>query len=350
MYLLVDPVLLVVPTFDSNPPAWAADPDVFVNALVAWKGEVKSRRHQFILSDACMSALSVDHHYPDVTTVRSYLATVDPQGTYSAQDIYQVIDGLARSLPYLEDFFPGIHHAFALEDTTFSLHPDLLQRLQTATPATAAAFRQALAGVAWLRATRPPAAGSADAPNPTDLLLVTHAIDARQTSLHADILADDDAAGVRQVSLDDELPLVDHPDRLSDYVQLQALWNRPEEAVRHSARQRKIESLAEFSFGPEFVASLEGFGFHRQGRLGYLEKVYRLCAELLQPGSLPPDKQHHPLGHAGTEGVSHGEWQAFRLWINDATPGYRLHYWKKGRQCCFMAVVTHGNLTIAPPP
>lgn len=351
MHLLVDPVLLAVPTLGGNPSGLAAEADAFIAALIAWQGEVKRRRHQFILSNACVSALSVDHHYPDTATVRHYLEVVDPQGTYSPQDIYQVIDGLARSLPYLEDYFPSIEQSLALEDKTFSLHPDLLRRLLPATPATAAAFRQALAGVAWLRAARPPHnPGLPDAPDPADLLLLTHAIDATQTSIHADILAEDAAAGGQMMSIDDELPLVDHPDRLMEYVELAELWNKPTQALRYVARQHGIKTVATHEFGARFVETLQAFGFNRQARLGYLEKVYRLCAELAQPGSLPFTKQHHPLGHAGTDGVRHGPWQAFRLWINDAAPGYRLHYWKQGSRIAFMQVNIHSDKNIDAPP
>lgn len=350
MHLLVDPVLLAVPTFGSNSPGFTADPDTFIEALIAWQVEVKRRHHQFILSNACVSALSVDHHYPDTPTVRRYLAVVDPQGTYSPQDIYQVIDGLARSLPYLEDYFPGIEQGMALEDKTFSLHPDLLQRLLPATPQTAAAFRQALAGVAWLRTARPPrGVGLPDAPDPADLLLMTHAIDATQTCIHADILAED-VAGGQMVSIDDELPLVDHPDRLMEYVKLAELWNKPTEALRYMAQQRGIETLATHEFGPQFVDTLQTFGFNRQARLGYLEKVYRLCAELVQPGSLPLTQQHHRLGHPGAEGQRHGSWRAFRLWVNDAAPGYRLHYWKRGNHFVFMQVNTHDDMDIDTLP
>ena len=75
-------------------------------------------------------------------------------------------------------------------------------------------------------------------------------------------------------------------------------------------------------------------------------------AQALTWAGLPggsPTWQHHRLGE-GNSAVSHGRWQAWRLWVNRGNPGYRLHYWRDNDEFCFMNVRFHGDLSIDAPP
>lgn len=355
MHLLFDPILLAVPT-DDAPLAHLE----FVERLVAWDGVTRDEQHHCFVSVELAGALVQDGCYPDWHTLSRRWSEV---GVRLAPDAAATV---ARRLLLtnvsLETFFapsvPGmldLAHV-QVEDSTFAVQPDLLTRL----PQTAAtAFRHALARTAWLRdatAEAPPA--SAVAPDPANLLLVTRAPDEAAESLpaaaiRAEVLVDADAdlAPVRN-----ELPLVTTPAGLDQYFDLNAAWSDPAAVIRQLARRMIIappdalfwRRLERFRVGDDFAASIKRCQIHRKA--GYLRKVFRQCVLLMADDpSTHDEKQHHRLGQGNTP-ISRGRWQAWRLWINSDSPGYRLHYWRDDNNFIFMHVRFHGHLKIDDPP
>jgi hypothetical protein len=341
MHLFFDPVLLSVP---ASPGASAQVHLEYAERLVAWDEVTRGQQHSFCVSAGLADALYQDECYPNTHTLRRRWK--DAGVRLSPDTAAKVALRLLTSRPPLETFFA--HDLARVQVDKITLAPDLSARLPKRVAAT---FRDSLARVAWLR--RVSTQATPNDPNPANLLLVTHPIgDATTSTIQADVLADDVAA-VEVV--EDELPLVTDPQELDRYFDLNTAWTDPATAIRLLARQILTapshapvwQRIARFRVGDDFSASIQRCEIHRKA--GYLRKVFRLCVLLMADDSSTHDeKQHHRLGK-GSVPISHGVWQAWRLWINDAAPGYRLHYWRNDNEFIFMHVRFHDDYTIDPP-
>ena len=106
--------------------------------------------------------------------------------------------------------------------------------------------------------------------------------------------------------------------------------------------------LERLRVGEGFCADIEAGQIHTQ--TGRLESVFRKgVMALAEHPSVLDEEQHHRLKH-GSKPISHGRWQAWRLWVNRRRPGYRLHYWRDDDEFCFMNVRIHDDYTIDAPP
>ncbi len=385
MHLFFDPVVLAVPRHDdTGPAAYAEALDTFTRYLIGWKDEFRHKTHCFFTSAECIDALYEDKSFPEKPAVRHCLSLAELTGQYSPEEVTRIALQLATNVPYLEDYFPGIDLLqVEVDENAFFIHPDLMKRLS---PVVATALKRSLARIAWLRAGHYPV--PANAPNPAELLLATHPIDEAKTStVRADVLADD------FITVESELPLITDPHYLAGYLSLAELWRQPEQAVawKHAlylmadyegkrvAVARAREALAQagdddraeltqalrelrrkaaaeapalcaFDFGPDFVDSLIENEFDRPGHATHLDKTYALCAEILT-FRLRVAAQAHRAGEKGSGGIRVGRWEAFRAYINDDDPGYRLLYWKSDRnEFRFVKVAAHDKMDVNSAP
>lgn len=98
---------------------------------------------------------------------------------------------------------------------------------------------------------------------------------------------------------------------------------------------------------PDFNQHIMTFGVNRQEAL--LFKVFRKLA-LALTGAIPRNTQyHHPLHHNG-QSVQRGGISAWRLWVQDSSPGWRVHYWLyPDNSVEFAGFVKHNDYSIAEP-
>lgn len=99
-------------------------------------------------------------------------------------------------------------------------------------------------------------------------------------------------------------------------------------------------------FAQRLERGLESFQRTRQRHVaGEQPQSYEVLSD---DASTHDEKQHHRLGE-GNSAISHGRWQAWRLWVNKGNPGYRLHYWRDDDAFIFMHVRFHDDYSIDAP-
>ena len=343
MHLLFDPVLLAVPGGAGVTARTHLD---FAAHLLDWDEIAHGVQHTYCVSAEFWDALMQDDCFPDQATLH---LRWKPAGVRMSPDaVTRVARSILDRTPALEKFFADDLAGVLVDEKQCRVQPDLPARLPEKT---AVAFRRALSRVAWLRASSSaaPAAGA----NPADLLLATRPFDgpAKAAAVHAEVMAGDSL-----VAVDNELPLATHPSDLDPYFDLSLAWREPAAAIRVLARSllnkplkpmvaRRLEQLR---VGPDFCESIWRHQINRQQ--GYLKSVFRKCVMLLaDDASTHDEKQHHRLGE-GNSAVGDGDWQAWRLWVNDDAPGYRLHYWRNDDTFIFMHVRLHDDYSIERPP
>lgn len=340
MHIFFDPVLIAVPRADNNPSEYALLQSEYASRLLVWKDEFRRKKHRFFMSTECIDALYQDDCFPEVPILKRCLSMAGILGPFSPQDIATVAMQLATNVPHLEDFFPDVNlQRIDVDDATFFIHPDLLKRL---TPTVATAFKRSLARVTWLRTTN--GLVSDDTLDPADLLLATHT-DGNETITYvrADVLADD------LVTVENELPLVTHPDDLARFTGLAELWNKPMEAIRWLSITLGNSSLIPYYVAPDFVESIIRYDY--QNKPGWLDAIYNKCFQLLAGHQFEGSKQHR-FGHPPK---TYGSWVAWRLHITGRPSSIRLHYWRDENRIILMNVFSSGEHDedegmIAPPP
>lgn len=339
MHLLVDPVLLAVPTLTGDNSHDTRNLFSFTQRLDDWKKEIGRGNHQFCLANECLDAVYADDCFPFQHTLIQRQKALYLEGRFSPQAAFLLANKMVQTGLRLEDLYAAHNLArvrLAAAPTPFTSKPDLLPRLP---PLTRDAFRHSLACVAWLQTRRVAAAG--DAPAAADFKLLTHPVDGNALSLHAD-LDDDECPGV-----DGALPLVCFPADLARF--LAEMWPDPaavveafyelrlkkarDEAAASAAKTGQkqdspnVPPLREYKFDKDFVDTLKDRAFHRPGQERYLEKTFEMCVDILTTGASGAAEVHRKGIPGSAKGVAQKAWQIFRAKINDDTPGYRLHYY-----------------------
>jgi hypothetical protein len=153
-------------------------------------------------------------------------------------------------------------------------------------------------------------------------------------------------------TITNEWPIVTSPAQLDDIEGLASFWEDTDKALRWIYGQ----IFAAHKSPPPYPTVTTHSGFNDtikrhqcHNRSATLLKIYRTIVMALT-GFVPRNsKTHHPLTRGANQLVS-GKATAWRLWIEQKSPGWRLHYWMFTDGSIELAnLVPHDNLFIPEP-
>jgi hypothetical protein len=265
---------------------------------------------------------------------------------YNVQTLFRACEAQLTMPPLLDDLVVNSTHYY--ENDQIVVIPEAIAR-RLPTPL-ADALRETLA-LAALGCTMRSHAAFRDLVFGTDV----HTVEER--SLHVNFSAQDIQTD-EVTSVRHKWDIVTSPELLDDDGDLAAvadlceLWQDTARAVTvmyklvHGNSSVPPPCPVVFSH-ISFNQQLSSFGVHRQPAL--LTKLFRQFVKGITDLMPRHTKYHHPLYHNG-KSVRRPQANAWRLWVEDSTPGWRLHYWLYSDGCIELAsFVKHDDFSIPEP-
>lgn len=336
MNFILDPYILAVPQSPVDPQRI----EEYAENLYLWVTEAVNHEHKFWLSGIIVNTLLNEGLYPSYDNLRRLQQNAPSILVFDAITLFRAAERGLMEPPLLDELIDdsGIlvesEHALVIPVAIEQRLPEPVgQALRKTLILSAYAARCTTNDVFF------------------DLLFAT----AKNGFRDADLRVEFDALIPLLESIETvtkEWPIVTSPNQLSDVGGLAAFWENTEKALRWVYD----DIFAADTSPPPYPVVTTHSGFnktvrdcHCHKRPATLLKIFRTTV-LGLTGTLPRNTEtHHPLTKGGKQIVS-GQATAWRLWIEHASPGWRLHYWKFPDGSIELAnLVTHDSLFIPTP-
>jgi predicted hydrocarbon binding protein len=320
MDLLVDPLVLAMPLVSANQQELVE----YIECLSHWSTEFIAAQHNFMFSEGCAFALDEAGCYPDIEEMKILWKNVN-EVQIDCRDAFNACIKVLTNMPFLEDRIPELRD-IAVDEASVRMCPDLLERqLEHVIPA----FQETMGQIAYARSIIPESIA-------VNLRLLTYPIQGDSVAaIWANVLVE---SGER--AIESNVQLIYQPDDLLDLINI---WEENQRAIEWKARNMSVTiRLCPFKVSPEFNRSIIEKGQQKQSIL--LHTIFRKCVLLLTKQWTTIEA--HELGRPQRQ---IGKWKAYRLHVTNSSPGWRLHYWRRGDEFYLMQLVQHDQDDIAVP-
>lgn len=321
MDLLVDPLVFAVPPAQVT----GQELDEYVSYLVQWRDDFIAGEHNFMIGRSCAFALDDNDCYPYIEKLQEIWQQNKIIDT-DYMDVYNACIKVLSNLPFFEERIPELDEIDLFEDTVH-VRPDLLERQPEKV---AQAFQETLGYVAYARSVIPESIAG-------NLLLLTYPIEGESLAeIWAKVLTESpEDTDYTELSIYSEVTLVVAPDDLLDLMEFSDIWEDTYRAIQWKARNmQRQHALSPFKVHTTFNESIKKNDLQQQA--GLLDRIFRQCVLLLNMEWTAIET--HELGKP--QHTVHN-WKSFRLYITEGSPGWRLHYWRRGNEFYLMHVFEH---------
>jgi len=319
MDFLLDPFIITIPSSNGN------RAENFIDGLYDWTSEIRRKNHKFWLSFPIVNALIQENQYPDLNNIPRYME----KGVFvDAITLFQALRKIMEFPSYLDETIPQIDHFyFELEDSVV-LPSEVEERLS---PTVADALKETLIELAIAKdvfddkLANKILFGTSDIPEDEERILLETCV----------INIDNDDTK----DLTSEWDIVTSIEQLDEIEGFMSFWEDTQRAISWMYRQVIIgesnpEPCPKVIAGEGFHDSIRSHGYHNKPTM--LRKIFRITV-LGLIGKIPrttgkKESTHHALtdGKAGPQYIRESDQAtAWRLYIQEKYPGWRVHYWQK---------------------
>lgn len=334
MNILLDPYILAVPR------PYEKRTIEYLENLEQWTAAIRRQgKARFWTAQVVFDALWDENLYPTWETIAQLEAALPADKEINAQTALRACEREIFEPPLLDELVDNQTLYYEGTDVII-IPPAIADRLPRAV---ADAFRETLALAA---------VGSYLQVNPLfkDLVFGTVANGFQEK----DLLTEFDAQNLEDAEthhVSKSWTMFFSPEQLYEIDNLIDIWQNTPRAIRwvhhklYSGDSR--HPLPKVSSSAEFNASIKKYSLDK--RSASLYKIFRKIVQAATGDISKNQKIHHRL-HRNGKNITRGRIIAWRLWIENATPGWRVHYWQyPNGEIELACLVKHDDYTIPEP-